>query len=539
MYRLLVEGVRDYAIYLLDPQGIVSNWNVGGERMKGYTAEEIVGRNFECFYSAQDRDAGTPIRNLEVALRDGRFTTEGWRYRKDGSAFWAGVALDVVYDQQGTLIGFAKVTQDLSEQRSAKRRLQHQVLHDGLTGLANRVGLAECLAQHVSKISEDTQIAIHCVDLDRFKPVNDAFGHSIGDEVLREVGRRLEDVAGSGAIAARLGGDEFALIQFASVSDTAITAMADAILEVLNRPFLIGCNPITIGASVGVAVAPRDGREADVLHRSADMAMYRAKSDGRNCIRYFVPSMYKEALARRRLEADLRAAIDACEFYLVYQPIVDGQSSEVIAYEALLRWEDRRGVSVSPSQFLPIVEEIGLMQRLGNWVLRTACREAATWQNNKRICVNLSPTQLLDPQLPEFLACILSEEGLAGERLELEVTETAILEHLESASERLQRVRALGVGVALDDFGVGFSSLALVRALPLTRIKIDRSFIADLESDSRSAAVVEAVAALGRGYGVGITAEGIETEHQRRVLLASGCVDHQGYLYGRPAKYVQ
>lgn len=538
MYRLLVHGVKDYAIYLLDADGVVLNWNAGAERAKGYTAAEIVGRNYACFYSEQDRASGLPQRNLELTRQNGHLAMEGWRYRKDGSAFWASVDLDAIYDDDRNFVGFAKVTRDLTEQRASEQRFKHQSLHDALTGIANRAGLVERLEAQFPQIVYGSRIALHYVDLDRFKPVNDTFGHLVGDDVLREVARRLATVAGADAVVGRLGGDEFAVLQFGSPGDQAVADMAEAIVTTLNRPMQIGEKTANIGASVGVAIAPNDGVDISDLFRSADLALYRAKRDGRNCVRFFDASMNQQALARSILELKLRRAVEADDFHLAYQPVVDGRSGTVIGYEALLRWIDQTGRHVSPADFVPVAEEIGLMPRLGEWVLRTACREAAAWALPLTVAVNLSATQLADEDLAELVTSILETTCLPAERLELEITETAVLTDLDRATATLKRLRTMGVGVALDDFGTGFSSLALARALPLTRIKIDRSFIADLEAQDTSAAVVECVVALCRGYGLSTTAEGIETERQRNVLLACGCDTHQGYLYGRPSAVI-
>ncbi|WP_062017974.1 bifunctional diguanylate cyclase/phosphodiesterase [Aureimonas sp. AU4] len=538
MYRLLVQSVKDYAIYLLDADGVVLNWNAGAERAKGYTAAEIVGRNYACFYSEQDRANGLPRLNLELARQNGHHAMEGWRYRKDGSAFWAGIALDAIYDDDRRFVGFAKVTRDLTEQRASEQRFRHQSLHDSLTGIANRMGLVERLEAQFPEIVYGSRIALHYIDLDRFKPVNDVFGHLVGDDVLREVARRLEALAGPAAFVGRLGGDEFAIVQLGSPDGAAVADMANAIVAALNRPIQIGTKTANIGASVGVAIAPGDGSEIPDLFRSADLALYRAKHDGRNCVRFFDASMNQQALARSVLELKLRHAVDAGDFHLAYQPIVDGRSGGVTGYEALLRWVDQTGTHVSPAEFVPIAEELGLMPKLGEWVLRTACREAATWPSPLTVAVNLSATQLGDEGLADLVTSILTTTGLPAERLELEITETAVLTDLDRASATLKRLRDIGVAIALDDFGTGFSSLALVRALPLTRIKIDRSFVSDLDGHDASTAVIQCVVALCRGYGLATTAEGIETERQRDVLLACGCDTHQGYLYGRPGTVV-
>ncbi|WP_019997582.1 EAL domain-containing protein [Aureimonas ureilytica] len=535
MYRLLVQGVKDYAIYLLGRDGTVLNWNAGAERAKGYTAEDIVGRNYACFYSQEDQAKGVPQHNLDLALREGHFATEGWRFRKDGSAFWASVALDVIRDEAGALLGFAKVTRDLSEQREATRRFEHQAIHDPMTGLLNRVGLGECLDRRLARIDAEASLALHVVDLNRFKPINDTFGHQAGDEALRQVARRLEAMAGPSGIVGRLGGDEFAVLQSGAPSVEAVEVMASAIVDCVALPLQIGSTLATVGASVGVAIAPRDGADAATLLRNADLAVHAAKSKGRNRARLFDPAMGELALSRNLLELKLRHAVAARDFRLAYQPVVDGRSGRVLGFEALLRWDDQTGRSMSPASFIPLAEELGLMPELGEWVLQRACETAANWPVDLVVAVNLSPAQLKQEGLADLVASILGETGLPARRLELEITETALLGDLDSARRVLSRLRDLGVGIALDDFGTGFSSLSLARELPLTRIKIDRSFVADIDETQAGNAIVDSVLALCRGYGLATTAEGVETEHQRAALIAAGCHDLQGYLFGRPA----
>ncbi|WP_182085392.1 EAL domain-containing protein [Aureimonas sp. ME7] len=534
MYRLLVQGVKDYAIYLLGADGTVLNWNAGAERAKGYKADEIVGLNYECFYSPDDRAKGIPRRNLDLALRNGHLTTEGWRLRKDGTAFWARVALDAIYDEDGTFVGFAKVTRDLTEQRASEQRFQHQARHDALTGLPNRDGLIECLELELPQIAYGSPIAVHHVDLDRFKPINDIYGHQVGDQVLQEVAKRLFAVAGASCVVGRLGGDEFAVLQFGAPGSGSMAAMAKSIVEALSVPIAVGPRLLEIGASVGVACAPGDATDLNELLRCADLALHTAKENGRNGFRFYEAAMGETKLARRLMELKLRHAVAAKDFVLAYQPIVNGQSNRTVGFEALLRWTDQTGQPISPALFVPIAEEMGLMPELGEWVLRTACAQATAWPDDVTVAVNLSPTQLNDPLLFDLVAQVLRETGLPARRLELEITETAILANLGAARETLKRLRGLGISIALDDFGTGFSSLSLVRELPLTRIKIDRSFVSDIDGGSRTTAVIESVVALCRGYGLKTTAEGIETDGQRLGVMMSGCSDLQGYLLGRP-----
>ncbi|WP_268915677.1 putative bifunctional diguanylate cyclase/phosphodiesterase [Aureimonas psammosilenae] len=533
MYRLLVQGVTDYAIYLLDADGNVMNWNAGAKQAKGYEAQEIVGRNFDLFYTEIERTRGIPKQNLRMARDSGHFTDEGWRLRKDGTQFWANIVIDAIYDEDGVFVGFAKITRDMTAQRELEHRLAHDAGHDGLTGLSNRTTFFEKLDDELPQIVYGARMAIHYVDLDRFKPVNDSFGHQIGDEVLRVVAKRLRSVAGPKSMVARLGGDEFAVLQFGSPSVENASALAKSIVATLSEPIPVRNAVINIGASVGVAHVPTHGDDAATLVRNADLALYRAKEDGRGCFHIYDESMNAQALSRGVMELKLRQALSACDFELHYQPIVDARSLQTVGYETLLRWRDQTGQQISPAEFVPLAEELGLMPLLGKWVLRTACREAALWDNRLMVAVNVSATQLRDRAFLDVVIQALADSRLPPERLELEITETAVLADPDLAGSILQRLRDIGVSIALDDFGTGFSSLAMVKQLPLTRVKIDRSFVSEIDASCQSRSVIRAVVALCEGYGLTTTAEGVETEEQLAVLQDHGCRDLQGFLFGK------
>lgn len=533
MYRLLVQGVTDYAIYLLDANGTVLNWNAGARLAKGYEAEEIVGRNFDLFYPDIERARGIPQQNLRMARTSGHFTDEGWRLRKDGTQFWANVVIDAIHDETGAFIGFAKITRDMTAQRELEHRLAHDAGHDGLTGLSNRTTFFDKLDDELPQIVYGVRMAVHYVDLDRFKPVNDSFGHQVGDEVLRIVAKRLRAVAGPKSMVARLGGDEFAVLQFGSPTVEAAAALADSIVATLSEPIAVRNAVINVGASVGVAHVPAHGDDAATLVRNADLALYRAKEDGRGCFRLYDETMNARALSRGVMELKLRQALIACDFELHYQPVVDAKTLQNVGYEALLRWQDQTGQPVSPAEFVPLAEELGLMPQLGTWVLRTACREAAQWENELTVAVNVSAMQLRDRGFVDVVIQALADSRLPPERLELEITETAILADPDLAGNLLQSLRDLGVSIALDDFGTGFSSLSMVKHLPLTRIKIDRSFISEIDGSAKSRSVIRSVIALCEGYGLSTTAEGVETDEQLAALREHGCQDLQGYLFGK------
>lgn len=415
---------------------------------------------------------------------------------------------------------------------SSETALHHMASHDALTGMANRLHFHVTLAERCAALDlRQPEFAVLAIDLDRFKPVNDSHGHHVGDEVLRRVAHRLTTALDGAGLVGRLGGDEFAaIVDDASRAET----VAARIVEILGRPFLVNGMIVDIGASVGIAVGPRDAAEPRDLLRNADVALYAAKEAGRATFRMFEGTMVEEMQARIALEQDLRRAVAREDFTLFFQPQVDSRTGAFTGAEALLRWDHTTRGMVSPATFIPLAEQLGLIGRIGKWVLTTACREAATWDPRLTIAVNLSPMQLADPRLPRTVSQVLAETGLPAERLELEITETALLANDEQALSTLSELRRMGVVISLDDFGTGYSSLSYLHRFPIDRIKIDRSFISGVATDKHSATIVRAIAHLGTNLGLKITAEGIEDGDQRDFSALYGCDNLQGYLFSRP-----
>ena len=651
MYRLLVESVTDCAIYMLGPDGRVMNWNVGAERAKGYRAEEIVGQHYARFYTEPDRLAGIPERNLCLTLEAGRFQDEGWRVRKDGTAFWAEVVLQSVHDANGQHVGFAKITRDCTERRHAtalaavKDRLDLAVVNlaqglclldanqrvlltnerlrelldlqakdvaegadfqalvraahpsldigrcldlagrsvvpacldadlggrtlsvvmrgieaggwvvtfedvterryteaavrfmaanDALTRLPNR----DSFNRHLEKVLSVLPIAERCallhLDLDRFKAVNDVYGHATGDALLREVAARIGGALESGEAAFRIGVDEFAVVMPMRDGIEPALERAAQLSEAIGRPFVFGVEIGRIGASIGIAIAPDMGVTASDIARKAGMALYQAKRDGRGCSRLYGDSLGRSAWRRRSVEVQLSRALEEREFELHYQAIVGGLTGALAGFEVLLRWSPPNGATMRPDEFIPIAEDMGIMPVLGGWILETACREASTWPRPLTVSVNVSPTQLREANFVEQVRAVLGATGLDAHRLELEITETAMIEDRARTLATLQRLREMGVLIALDDFGTGYSSLSFLQDFPLTRIKIDRSFVSALETSRKAAAIVRDVAGLARNLGLSVTAEGVETQAQLKRLVEEGCSEIQGYFIGRP-----
>jgi diguanylate cyclase (GGDEF)-like protein len=432
--------------------------------------------------------------------------------------------------------GWVAIHQDITLQKRIEADLARMARYDDLTGLANRALFMETANQALVRMREQGQgFSILMIDLDRFKTVNDSMGHAVGDALLRMVAQRLLKVTCHADTVARIGGDEFAVLQKIERGGTeGVTVLADAILKAVTEPYDLDGRRVSIGISIGISSAPQDGGDADLLIKSADFALYKAKSGGRNGYRVFEASMEADARERRKLEDDLRIAISRDEFELHYQTIVDVGRRECCGAEALVRWRHPERGLIYPDQFIALAEESGLIVPLGEWILRTACAEAIKWPPHLKIAVNLSPAQFKQSDLLGILTSVLDDTGLPPERLELEITETVLLERNEGDLAVLRKIKNLGVSIALDDFGIGYSSMRYLQLFPFDKIKIDKSFIQSMTSRADGAAIVCAIAGLGRNLDIATTAEGVETEEQLLFLRTAGCELAQGYLFSRP-----
>ncbi|TGT70754.1 EAL domain-containing protein [bacterium M00.F.Ca.ET.159.01.1.1] len=418
------------------------------------------------------------------------------------------------------------------DERTAE--IQHLATHDILTGLPNRGLLADTMDEALRSLRDAEKLAVHCIDLDRFKPVNDTLGHPVGDELLRAVATRLKQQAGETAMVARVGGDEFIILQLLFDGDDQAGALASRVIHALSSEFPIQGHTINIGGSIGIAVFPDDGQSSEILIRNADLALYKAKMEGRGTCRSFEPGMDARLQERRLLEAELALAVAKDQFVLHYQPLHDAETSKLTGFEALVRWNHPRLGQLPPSEFIHLSEEIGVIDTLGEWILRKACADAAQWPLPVKVAVNLSPAQFKQQGLPLQVASALAASNLLPSRLELEITESVLLADNEHTIQTLHSLRDLGVSIAMDDFGTGYSSLSYLRSFPFNRIKIDRSFVSLMCESSESRAIVKAVADLGSTLGMTTTAEGVETEDQYRLVKENGCTDVQGWLFGRP-----
>jgi diguanylate cyclase (GGDEF)-like protein/PAS domain S-box-containing protein len=540
-FRLLVDGVTDYAIFMLGVDGPIVSWNAGAERITGYRGEEVISRHFSLFYTPEDVAAGHPERELELAAADGRYAEEGWRVRKDGTRFWASVVITALRHEDGRLRGFAKVTRDVTERKRAADELARHALHDALTELPNRHLFLYRLDLALARArNERTGIAVLFVDVDRFKLVNDSFGHAIGDQVLTEVARRLEVLIRPGDTLARLAGDEFVVVCPEVDSENAAITVAARLSGAFQEPFDVVGQETSLSASIGIALSRDSGTNPSVLLRNADAAMYRAKQRGRAGYALFESTMRVGGANRLALENELRRAVDQDELGLVYQPIVDLADGEIIGVEALLRWHHPERGLLTPGEFIPLAEESELIVSLGEWVLREATREAARWPGGRALrppflTVNLAARQLSDPAFCERLQQFLDDAGLEPTALMLEITERTIMHDADETARTLRGLKRLGVRIAIDDFGIGFSWLGEIRRLPgVDTLKIDRTFTAELGRPTEDEPIVAAILGIARALDMTVIAEGIERSEQAERLRVLGCEQGQGLYFGGP-----
>jgi diguanylate cyclase (GGDEF)-like protein len=433
--------------------------------------------------------------------------------------------------------GWLATYEDITERRVAEARIAHLARHDPLTGLSNRMAFREQMEQSLKNMTSGQALAVFCLDLDRFKTVNDMLGHPAGDRLLAAVGERIRTCLRDTDDVARIGGDEFAILQRGTAQPDGATALAaERLLDAISAPYRIDGHQVVVGTSIGVSLAPADTSEPDQLLKNADLALYRAKADGRGTYRYFEPGMDARMQARRALEVDLRRALANNEFELFYQPLIDVQNETIAGFEALIRWNHPTRGLVMPGDFIAVTEETGLILPLGEWVLRQACANAAQWPDHVRVAVNLSPLQFKNRNLVGLVVNALAASRLAPGRLELEITESVLLIDNDATLAALNQLRLLGVHISMDDFGTGYSSLSYLRSFPFDKIKIDRSFIRELSAKDDSLAIIRAVTGLGHSLGMRTTAEGVETREQFERLKQEGCNEVQGYLFGKPQR---
>jgi diguanylate cyclase (GGDEF)-like protein len=430
-----------------------------------------------------------------------------------------------------------QLRKEIVQRERSEATIQHLAHHDALTGLPNRVLFQEQLKEAVIRARRSGEdLAVHFLDLDGFKNVNDTLGHAVGDQLLQSIAHRLQETVRDTDKLARLGGDEFAVLQLAADLPNGAAVLAARLIDAIKLPCIIDEHQIVVGASIGIALLKTDGLHynPDDLLKSADLAMYGAKAEGRGTFRFFEPEMDARAQARRLIETDLRNAVSTEAFEVHYQPLMDIQTDRITGFEGLLRWMHPTRGLIPPADFIPLAEETGLIVPMGDWVLQQACSDAATWPDSIKVAVNLSPVQFKNGNLVDSVAEALRHSGLAPQRLELEITESVLLDKTNANLATLRRLRDLGVRISLDDFGTGYSSLSYLRNFEFDKIKIDRSFIRHMSLERQSGAIVSAIAGLGGSFGITTTAEGVETVEQLERLRAEGCTEVQGYLISHP-----
>ncbi|WP_338426760.1 putative bifunctional diguanylate cyclase/phosphodiesterase [Sphingopyxis kveilinensis] len=454
----------------------------------------------------------------------------------DGRPRWWELSASPRLDESGKFLGFRGVGSDVTEQRATAEQISKMARFDNLTGLPNRLSLHEDLARALTHaIEAKSRCALLMIDLDRFKAVNDTLGHPVGDKLLAQVAARLKGLIERGMTCGRLGGDEFAVVLHNLTSADAAEELAQRIITTISRPYVVDNHQLFVGASVGFAIGPTDGATVETLTRNADLALYKSKDRGGNVVAPYVASLHAQAEERRVMEQELRGALERGEFELYYQPVVTAADGTLNGFEALIRWHNQKLGNVSPGRFIPLAEDARLISPIGEWVLRTACREAMKWPSNLKVAINVSADQLTDPNFASVVVSALAQSGLSPQRLEIEVTESVFLRDGGGAAQLLDQLIALGIRLSLDDFGTGYSSLGYLRKTQFSTIKVDRSFVVGAAKGSiESIAIIRAVVALADSLGMSTTAEGAETELEVETLRSFGCSNIQGYYYGRP-----
>ncbi|MCZ4303712.1 EAL domain-containing protein [Zoogloeaceae bacterium G21618-S1] len=526
------------AIVITDVRNHIVTVNPAFTELTGYSPDEVVGKNPKIL--ASGTTPSEVYSDMWRTLQDfGFWQGELTDRRKDGSTYPKWAAISVIHNDAGEITHYMASFTDISDRKAAEERIQYLAHHDDLTGLINRYSLEHRLKQAIHATRrEGRHLAVMFIDMDRFKLINDTLGHHVGDHLLQEVAHRLRDCVRESDIVARLGGDEFVVVTTSLNAPVDALTVARDIRESLARPYQHEGIPLHSSPSIGVAVFPEDGRNTDSLMKNADTAMYHAKEQGRNNVQFFTAAMNTAAAERMALETELRRALEDQQFVLHYQPQVETQSQQLRAVEALLRWQHPTRGLMPPMSFIPVAEETGMIEAIGAWVLDEACRQLAEWRKDglkiSRMAVNLSACQLRSRNLVEDVQSALVRHRLGKGDLELEVTETAAMANPEHAIAQLHGLRESGVVLAIDDFGTGYSSLAYLKRLPIQTLKLDRSFVRDIETDPNDAAISAATLALAHSMGLNVVAEGVETEGQRHFLATHRCDVLQGYLFGKP-----
>lgn len=526
------------AILITDAQNRIVAANAAFTKLTGYTIEEVLGEDPKILSSGKTPQA--VYEQMWKALSEqNAWEGELWDRRKNGEVYPKWLSISVIRDQHERVTNYIGNFNDISERKASEERFLRLAYHDALTNLPNRLSLHERLEQTINLSKRNSQkFALLLIDLDRFKAINDTLGHHVGDLLLIEVARRLSMSVRESDTVARLGGDEFVVVLTAIESAADAADVADKIVQAVSAPYLIAGNDLRTSPSIGICFYPDDATEIGMLLKSGDVAMYHAKAKGRGNYQFFTEEMNQAVMQRQSMEADLRTALERKQFVLYYQPQLDLNSGKLTGVEALVRWQHPTRGLVAPMEFIPVAEEMGLIVQLGSWVLREACRQLKQWQKagmtNIRMSVNLSALQFLDKNLAEHIQEILAETGLDAEYLDLEVTESMSMSSPADTIAIMQVLAEYGMSLSIDDFGTGYSSLAYLKLFPIHTLKIDRSFVTDIEIDTNDADICDVTVLLAHKMGLNVVAEGVETEEQLKFLLSIGCNKIQGFLISKP-----
>ena len=533
-FQLLLESVKDFAIFTLDLEGAITSWNEGAEHIYGYTHDEIIGKLGATLFSPQDYLQGIPQQEMQAVHSFGKTQYKRWHVRKNGSRFWAEGMLTKLNDGTGKLVGYTKVLKDDTDRKSMEEKVRHQALHDTLTGLPNRLLLEDRIQQAIAIAGRNQEkSAILFLDLDRFKLINDSFGHHAGDEVLKVAAKRLKESVRFEDTVARFGGDEFVVVLSGITSREEIETIIKKIITSFEAPIYLGRDPkeIYVNTSIGVALYPENGKDEQELIKNADAALYHAKESGRKGRSYFSDIKKRSSENFLRLEREMRLALVQNEFLVHYQPIVSLQTGELTGLEALLRWKHPTKGLILPNVFLSYAEDSGLIHRLGECVIESVCSDMAHWKKQGfhmvPVAINLSQARFYRPDFLENIKQSLIECDIDLNNLTVEVTENLASRHRDIAIEKLLELKELGIGISLDDFGTGNSSLTYLRDLPIDKVKIDKSFM--VEGENHNFAIVKAICNLARNMGYSTVVEGIENKKQLEKLRE---FDYQGDLQG-------
>lgn len=535
-------ALADDAVMITDPKGAIEYVNPAFTQLTGYTEEEVLGRTPSILRSGAHH--ALFFERLWKTVSAGEVFSDVFiNRRKDGGTYYEQKTISPLRDAAGNITHFVATARDITDRINVQERLHRLENLDPVTELPNRAFFRDRLRRAIAKATgTETAAAVLFLDIDRFKAVNDGFGHPVGDLVLQQVGQRLRDTLRDGDLLARIGGDEFAVV-LVDLKQEHVERVAQKLAHAFDRTFEVDGKQVALGVSIGAALFPQDGVDCESLMKGADAAMHRAKEEGGNSYRFFIAEMSEGLRRSIETEIGLRRALQRNEFVLHYQPQVDVAAGRVVAFEALLRWQHPDRGLVPPLEFISTLERSGLIVPVGEWVLRTACAQNRAWQQAGlppvRISVNFSARQFADAGLADTVERVLAETGLAPEYLQLEITETSLMKNTAESQQALQRFRDLGVHIAIDDFGTGFSSMGYLKRFPLHSLKIDRSFVKDLQDDNEDAAIATAIISMAHALGLRVTAEGVETQAQRDFLARQGCDEIQGYLVSRPLAATQ